>query len=216
MNLHELMITLAGEELTLTNQRVVFWKRKSILVLSDLHLGKAAHFRKHGIALPRQISLQDLQQLERLLHHYRPGQVIIVGDLIHAGSNTEVGLFKTLTGKFSETRFHLVKGNHDRLPLDQLQAIGINEVHQTLEIEAILFSHQNWPQNQAYTISGHRHPGVRLRLPTRQFERFPCFILDKKELVLPAFSQFTGLDTTRIPDSATCYAFYEQGIFAVV
>lgn len=215
MNLHELNIHFGREELTLTNQRALFWKRRSTLVLSDLHLGKAAHFRKNGIPVPRQISLEDLGHLEKLLLHYQPDQVIVVGDLIHAGNNKEVDLFETLTAKFPRTKFVLIKGNHDRLPLKVLNKIGISEVYPTLQVEDLRFSHHARSEQGVYTISGHSHPGVRIQLPTRQFARFPCFIRDKYELVLPAFSRFTGLDTKCIPRSATCYAFYEKGIFAV-
>ena len=39
-----------GEALELYPQRAVFWKRKGILFLADLHLGKINHFRRAGIA----------------------------------------------------------------------------------------------------------------------------------------------------------------------
>lgn len=215
MNLHELDISFGPETLTLTNQRALFWKRKNTLVLSDLHLGKAAHFRRNGIALPRRVSMQDLKFLENLLLYYRPVQVIIVGDLIHAGKNKEVELFRDLTTKFPHCGFVLVKGNHDRLPLKNLQQLGIREVYPTLKLDGLRFSHQLAPDRGTYSITGHRHPGVRIRLPAGQFARFPCFVLSSRELVLPAFSRFTGLDTNCVSEGATCYAFYEDGFFAL-
>ena len=48
-------IEILGEKLILTNQRVVFWPKESALILSDLHIGKTAHFRKNGIAIPKNI-----------------------------------------------------------------------------------------------------------------------------------------------------------------
>ena len=31
----------------------IFWLEKKTLFLADVHLGKVAHFRKNGIAVPR-------------------------------------------------------------------------------------------------------------------------------------------------------------------
>ena len=48
----EISINFAGEQLTLNQYRSIFWDKEKSLILSDLHLGKTAHFRKNGIALP--------------------------------------------------------------------------------------------------------------------------------------------------------------------
>ena len=100
MDIHELNITFGSHQLTLTNQRALYWESENAIVLSDLHLGKAAHFRKHGIALPSSISEKDLNRLAQLIIHYQAEKVIIVGDLIHAGNNKEVGEFQQFTNSF--------------------------------------------------------------------------------------------------------------------
>src|SRR5690606_19707566 len=100
--------------LILTNQRIIYWPEEDTLILSDLHLGKAAHFRKHGIALPKQVAERDIERLAKLITHYAAKQVVITGDLVHAGANKEVELFASLTLQFPETAFILIKGNHDR------------------------------------------------------------------------------------------------------
>ncbi len=46
-------IDLAGTSLQLLPQKALFLPEESILVLGDLHLGKAMHFRKAGIIIPR-------------------------------------------------------------------------------------------------------------------------------------------------------------------
>ena len=33
----------------------IFWLEKKTLFLADVHLGKVAHFRKNGIAVPRKL-----------------------------------------------------------------------------------------------------------------------------------------------------------------
>lgn len=216
--LAEYRISFANETLVLTNQRVLSWPRKKILVLSDLHLGKAAHFRKNGIPMPAGVSLHDLERLEQLLEHYHPEQVILVGDMIHAGTNKEVELFAAFTRNFPRILFLLIEGNHDRLPEIQLKALGIHAIHAEWETDAIRFVHQPprpFTTPVQHTISGHIHPGVRVQLPTNQNLRLPCFCVTDKQLILPAFSTFTGLDTSFLSEETVCYALHEQGIFKI-
>lgn len=214
MKLIEQNITVQGESILLTNQAALFRERHQALILSDLHLGKAAHFRKHGIALPVQLALQDLERLDTLIHHYAAEQVIIVGDLIHAGANKEVPLFSALTHRHRQVRFTLIRGNHDRMSPDQLEAIGIPEIYDELTLDGITFTHDPVQDHPApFVISGHIHPGVDIQFHNKQRKRFPCYVVTQKQLILPAFSRFTGLDTGRIPKGASCYAFHAEGIF---
>ena len=71
----------------------MFWEKEKALVLSDLHIGKAAHFRKNGIALSNQVFESDLQRLSILIEHFKPEKLVVVGDLLHAGDNSEVNQF---------------------------------------------------------------------------------------------------------------------------
>ncbi|MFD2921358.1 ligase-associated DNA damage response endonuclease PdeM [Terrimonas rubra] len=214
MTIIEQSIAFGRETFILTNQRAVFWPAQRALLLSDLHLGKAAHFRKNGIALPTQVTVQDLQRLKALIDHYEPAQVIVVGDLLHAGANTELRLLKELIHPYTTTRFILIKGNHDRFPDYALQDMGIHPVHPALHIEGIELVHQASADNGLY-ITGHIHPGVSLQFPDKRRLNLPCYVVTPNQLILPAFSLFTGLDTRSV-DKAVYYAFYEEGIFKIV
>lgn len=66
MTIIEQSIDFGNSKFILTNQRAVFWPAQMALLLSDLHLGKAAHFRKNGIALPTQVTMQDIQRLKNI------------------------------------------------------------------------------------------------------------------------------------------------------
>jgi len=215
VNIIEREIVFAGSELILNNQRVLFWKEKALLVLSDLHLGKASHFRKNGIALPTEIATKDLQRLEKLIAYYNAKKILIVGDLIHAGNNKEVSDFKNFTTRFDDVDFILIKGNHDRISEKKLQEIGIPYVYDSLRIEHITFSHQSNPESNIFEITGHTHPGVRLKMPTRGYIKLPCFVVTDKSLILPAFSHFTGLNTSSFSEKAVYYAFSDDGIFKI-
>lgn len=213
MKLIEEPIIFAEENLTLTNQRVMYWSRKNALILSDLHLGKAAHFRRNGIPMPVQVSLQDINRLEFLINYYQPEKLIIVGDLIHAGINLELDLFRNLIQKYPQVNFILIKGNHDRISENELNLLGIYEIYKELIIDDLHFIHH--PENSDnYTISGHIHPGVNIEFATKRM-RFPCYTISKNQLILPAFSTFTGLDTSSELENRICYAFHKDGFFKV-
>ena len=70
MMLAEKKIVIRNQSFILTNQRAMFWEESSALIFSDLHLGKTAHFRKNGIALPDNLIQNDLQRLSDLIHHF--------------------------------------------------------------------------------------------------------------------------------------------------
>lgn len=185
----EISINFAGEQLTLNQYRSIFWDKEKSLILSDLHLGKTAHFRKNGIALPNGVIEKDLENLQKLIEHYEPEKIIIVGDLFHAELNSEIEIFRKWFEDFNMIKWLLVKGNHDRFS----EEFGIEEA-QIYETENIIFNHEHLDFIQKPQIGGHIHPGVSLMVQNRQKLKFPCFLVSENQIILPAFSQFTGLD----------------------
>lgn len=215
MNLIEQPICFAGNDLLLNNQRSIYWQAQNALIFSDLHSGKSAHFRKHGMAIPSYLHYSDLESLQFLIQHYKPKQIIIVGDLIHAASNKEVIDLKRITSTFYVIDFHLVKGNHDRIPEKLIRDLGIASVTENLVIDTIQFVHEPNSNNNSPTISGHIHPGIQIPLLKNSRKKLPCFVVQSSQIILPAFSKFTGLDTTKTIAAATYYGFHEEGFFKV-
>ncbi|WP_346985450.1 metallophosphoesterase [Chryseobacterium sp. POE27] len=115
MNVQTKSINVQQETFTLTNQRALFWEEQKALILSDLHIGKTAHFRKNGIALANQIMKNDLERLSILIEYFKPEKFIVVGDLLHAGDNSDVDEFCEWRNQYSDLQFHLIEGNHDRI-----------------------------------------------------------------------------------------------------
>ena len=209
-------IDLFGEQLTLTNQRVLFWERRSALILSDLHIGKSAHFQKSGIPIPSNVMQQDLKRLELLIHHFNPKQLLVVGDLFHAEHNLEVQFFKEWLHRFAELRIILIKGNHDRFPDTIYERYGIEVFPQKYTLTPFVFVHEpETSSNEDFQISGHVHPGVLLKGKGKQYIKLPCFQMNQQQLILPAFSAFTGLNTRQSLPSAVNYAFTDEGIFTI-
>ncbi|MEK9774882.1 MAG: DEAD/DEAH box helicase, partial [Quisquiliibacterium sp.] len=60
----------AGVCLTLLPQRAVLIEHERALLVSDLHLGKAATFRKLGVPVPEGTTLATLARLDALLEQH--------------------------------------------------------------------------------------------------------------------------------------------------
>lgn len=205
---------IQNTQLTFTNQRAIFWEAEKTLILSDLHVGKSAHFRKHGIPVSSEILTDDLKNLEDLIHHFQPEKVMIVGDLFHAGYNSDLELFKDWRQQFNQN-FTLIRGNHDKLKCEIYENLGIDCEDDFVENIPFTFIHhpKKIEENKFY-ISGHIHPGFVLRTRNESL-KLPCFGVSSHQIVLPAFSKFTGLDTKSLQGNFSNIVFTEGTIFEV-
>lgn len=185
-------VSIKGEALILVPERAIYWKSKGILIVSDLHLGKAGHFRKHGIPISRKIHLTDLQILESMIVKYQPAQVILLGDLFHSFENNEWKDFLRFLEVYDTVEFTLIEGNHDILD-EYPESLNMTPL---LEIEPFSFTHIK-EESSLYNLSGHLHPGVSVKGRGRQSITVPCFYFSDNHGLLPAFGQFTGVKKIR-------------------
>lgn len=190
-----------GQELVFCNLRGLFWAEEKMLIISDLHVGKTAHFRKHGIAVPSEVLSDDLERLAAQIIYFTPKKLLIVGDFWHAGHNSDFEIFQQWTLSFPTLQIILVKGNHDRFAEHPLQQIGVSVIENQWLLSPFLFSHEPLSHNNHVVISGHIHPGVLLRLKSKIFYKLPCFAIQENQIILPAFSRFTGLDLHTLDDN---------------
>lgn len=209
-------IILENEILQVTNQRVLHWETQKSLILSDLHIGKAAHFQKSGIPIPSAVLTTDLERLKQLILHFKAENLIVVGDLFHAAYNKDLDEFKMWLQQFSNLKLQLIKGNHDRLSNCIYEQFDIEVFSSELNIKNLKFVHDNVEEIEGvFTISGHIHPGVFIKGRGKQRIKLPCFQMNKNQLVLPAFSLFTGLNTRNSIKNCKNYAFTENTIFVL-
>ena len=168
-----------------------FWVEKKTLLLADVHLGKVAHFRKNGIAVPRKAEGAFYQKVTALLNEFNIERFVFLGDLFHSFQNNEWLLF-TAWVKHQKASMILVEGNHDVIPASQFEQIGLQVVGHFTE-EAFYFSH--FPDDKAthFVFCGHVHPGVKLKGNGLQQMKMPCFFQSPQQMILPAFGAFTGL-----------------------
>jgi uncharacterized protein len=187
-----LEITLAQEIFFLLHQRALFRPSKKQLILSDLHLGKASHFRKQGLAIPAHSHLNDLERLAFLIRAWEPHAVLLLGDLFHSDYNREWLWFKGLLKEHQKVEFILVMGNHDILPESAYAEPNLQRCDE-MEEDYLVFTHEPLPQPGRLNICGHVHPGLEIRGQARQSFRLPCFYSGNSQLILPAFGELTGL-----------------------
>lgn len=186
-------IELAGEAMALHPLGVAYWEGASMLLISDVHLGKVTHFRKHGAAVPGRALWQNFVRLREVADHFAPRCICFLGDLTHSHINREWLLFEQWA-RSCGARLELVCGNHDIISPLRYEALNMR-VHDRWENGPFLFTHEPEEPDSHFNISGHIHPAVRLAGPGRQRLRLPCFFLRGRQLILPAFGAFTGSHT---------------------
>lgn len=207
-------ILVASERLLLHPFRALFWPRLRWLVVSDLHLGKAAHFRKAGSALPEGHDEATLERLDLLLQTFSPERLLILGDLFHSSHNNSWDLFESWAS-CQHTQLHLVLGNHDILADRRYAEAGLQVCHDTLEEGPFVFTHDPVERPGCYVIGGHIHPGVVLSGQGRQHLRLPCFAFGQNVGLLPAFGSNTGTFTIQPDATHRIYATTDRSVLDV-
>ena len=191
-----LSATLQEVNLELLPEKVVFLPAYNWLLLADLHVGKAAHFRRHGIALAGGGQTADLDRLGELQQRLQPDAVIVLGDLFHASANAEWADFAAWL-EAQPAPMVLVAGNHDRFFVKKMPATRLRLERGTLAADRLRLSHEPLPEADGLNICGHLHPGLQLQGRAGMRLRLPCFWLRPSQLVMPAFGSLTGLSLVR-------------------
>ena len=190
-----MQIEIEGHPLHLLAEGAAFDPDARTLFVADLHLGKTNVFREAGLALPDGPDAANLVRLARLVADTEARTLLILGDVFHARS---AGIERTLVawcGEHSQLQCCIVPGNHDRripwrewLPCAEVLREGARA-------GPFRVAHHPPEEADAITLCGHLHPGIAIGKPRERKLRVPCFWLRRRALVLPAFGEFTGLQT---------------------
>lgn len=192
---HDPCIEIAGEALTLLPERALYWSRRDMLIVADMHWGKAATFRAAGLALPEGNMGSDLARLDQALQRSGARQLILLGDLLHArAGRTDIVLAQMASwrARWRDLAITLVRGNHDRRAGDPPPTMDIPCVDEPFALEPFVLCHHPQQSPLGYVLAGHLHPAVQLRGAGRQQMRLACFWFGTHSAVLPAFGSFTG------------------------
>ena len=192
---------------------VLFWKEKSMLLISDVHLGKISHFRKFGAAVPQAAVLKNFDTMNEAINFFQPEIIVFMGDLFHSSLNKEWVLFeKWVSTVISE--IILVAGNHDIISPLKYENLGIRVVSE-IQLDGFLLTHHPVEREGFFNFSGHIHPAVRLQGMGRQSVRLSCFFKSEHQMILPAFGTFTGTHVLKPQADNEVYALTEDEVFQV-
>jgi uncharacterized protein len=177
--------TLKGAALVAHPSGALHWPAQNLLVVSDLHFGKAERLaRRGGTLLPPFDTRETLSRLDADITTTNPTSVICLGDSfddIDASEGLPDADRLSLTQLMAGRNWTWVMGNHDPGPLN------LGGTHRAeLTIGPLTFRHIANPAQTA-EISGHYHPKARLAGQSRA-----CFLVDQNRLILPAYGAYTG------------------------
>lgn len=198
MTAHDL--TFNGAALTALPTGALHWAAERLLVVSDLHFGKATRLaRRGGSLLPPYETRATLQRLDGDLERSGARRVICLGDsfddLAAGGELAETDRL-WLTRMMAGRDWVWIEGNHDPGP----GTLGGSHLAQ-LGIGPLTFRHIAAADARG-EVSGHYHPKARLAGTNA-----PCFLLsDPARLILPAYGTFTGGLSCAAPELAALMA----------
>jgi DNA ligase-associated metallophosphoesterase len=190
-------VELQGVALQFHPTGAVYWPAMNMLLLADLHLGKESVFQQAGIAIPSGATQSTLASLQGLVEEYRPRELIVLGDLLHARVGLTPWLATEIASMISnhrEMRWILVPGNHDRGGCQRLRDCGWQVTEERIVRSAVELQHapDMVTHGGQLQMSGHLHPSIRVSFSAREKEVVRCFWFSENRLVLPAFGGWTG------------------------
>ena len=176
--------TLGSAQLVARPTGSLFWPDQDLLVVSDLHFGKAERLaRRGGALLPPYENRATLQRLDHDIEATGATHVLCLGDSFddltaadHLPDDDLLWLTRLMAGR----QWTWIEGNHDAGPVE------LGGSHRAeAQIAGLAFRHIATPQTPE--ISGHYHP--KASLPGRAA---PCFLIDTARVILPAYGAYTG------------------------
>ena len=205
------MFLFGGDTFVIADTAALWWPREEALIVADLHLEKGSWFAARGQMLPPYDSSATIKHLSDLAEKWQARAIYCLGDNFHdddGPSRLSDTARMALVDLSSRLRIHWVIGNHDS---DIIPPTG-EHVHQELLLHGLYLRHiaesfEGYPE-----ISGHYHPKLQMQVQKRPISR-PCFVMDERKLILPAFGAYTG--GLNIYDEAIYSQFSNQMIALV-
>jgi len=187
-------ITIAEQPLLLLPQRAVYWPAQQLLIIADIHFGKAASFRALGVPVPAGTTTQNLTALEALLSGHNVRHVLFLGDFLHAKTAhapATLAAIRQWRQRHPDIRLTLVRGNHDDRAGDPPPDLDMQVVDEPHMIGPFAFCHHPQESPLGHVLAGHIHPVYRLATHGDSL-RLPCFVIGERRSILPSFGAFTG------------------------
>ncbi|EYD77943.1 Putative metallo-phosphoesterase [Rubellimicrobium mesophilum DSM 19309] len=202
MNGDAFSFTLNGTHGLALPSGALFLPTEDLLCVSDLHLAKSERMaRRRGVMLPPYETRAALDRLAQDIALTKPAAVVALGDSfddIQASESLDREDRITLARLQEGRRWVWIEGNHDAGShahggegCDEFTAAGLT------------FRHIAEPDAAPGEVSGHYHPKYG---PPGLGDRRPCFLLDARRLILPAYGTYTGGLDAREPVLRSLFA----------
>ena len=211
-------VEAGGQSLVLLPEKAVWWPAQRMLLVADVHIGKAVTFRALGVPVPRGTTSETLAALGALVERWQARRVIFLGDFLHAAQShapATLGALARWRERHAGLALTLVRGNHDDRAGDPPPKLGIEVVDEPLTIGGLALCHHPRAQPGAYTLAGHLHPCVSLYGRANDRLRLPCFHFGAEVGVLPAFGSFTGMHPIRRTPGDQVFVVADSGVAAL-
>ncbi len=161
-------LTLGPATLHALPSGALHWPAQGLLVVSDLHLGKAARLaRRGGALLPPYETRATLEKLDADIARTAPGQVICLGDSfddLAAGAELDEADTIWLSRLMAGRNWTWIEGNHDPGPL------SLGGTHR-----AKLAGGSDLPPYRGSQRKGLKYRGITTPRPDLQDRRGPVF-----------------------------------------
>ncbi len=190
MNMCEFQI--GGTTASALPSGALWWGEGSVLVVSDMHLGKSDRVaRRSGSLLPPYETKSTLERLRSDLDSTRADCVISLGDGFDddlATTSLSEDCLGTLKSLMRGRDWVWITGNHDPAPV-KLGGVCAREHARG----PFLFRHIALDDHAGTSveISGHFHPKLKLSTRAGTISR-PAFLWDNDRLMMPAYGAYTG------------------------
>ena len=202
MNGTAFSFTLNGTGCLALPSGALFVPSEDLLCVSDLHMAKSERMaRRRGIMLPPYETRATLDRLGQDIATTKPRCVVALGDSfddLAASETLEAEDRDRLLALQKGRRWVWIEGNHDA----GRNAHG-GEGGECLVVAGLTFRHIATVEPTPGEVSGHYHP--KFGLPGFH-ERRPCFLIDARRLVMPAYGTYTGGLDAREPVLRTLFA----------
>lgn len=175
-------------------QRAAYWAAQRMLIVADIHFGKAAAFRAEGVPVPRGTTTQNVDALDQLIALHGAQHILFLGDFLHARAShadATLTVLRNWRKRNPALILTLVRGNHDTHAGDPPADLNINLADEPHELGGFSFCHHPHVRARGYVLAGHLHPVYRLTVAGDSV-RLPCFVFGDSVGMLPSFGAFTG------------------------
>ncbi len=192
------MSPVLWSDLSLLPQRAVWRASTRTLFVADVHLGKAAAFRAAGLPAPAGTTRENLARLDALIDALDPRALVVLGDLFHARAAFREATLREIRAwraRRAGLEIRLVAGNHDVQAGAPPPELDLDIVAEPFALDGVECRHSPLENPEPYgppALAGHLHPTARLYGPGYDSLRLPCYMARGRQLVLPAFGEFTG------------------------